>query len=478
MAVREATVDQRFAEFAAKMESAQLPELVIRIFRHYYDQLLAGATGLVPGNVAGPVQSIQEYDDLHSHYANIGRQVLDKALVLKLNGGLGTSMGMSGPKSLIEVKDGLSFLDITIRQVLDARRRTGARLPLVLMNSFSTHDATVEALQTVPEFAQDIPIDFLQHKKPRIWRDTLSPVTWPADPSREWCPPGHGDIYVALLTSGLLPKILDAGYEYAFVSNSDNLGAVLDEEILGYMAAEQISFLMEVAHRTLADSKGGHLARRPDGQLILRELAQCPPDEMDAFQDIELYRFFNTNNIWLHLPTLYQVMRTHNDMLELPLIRNEKPIDSTNPQSPRVYQLETAMGSAIALFPDAQALCVPRIRFIPVKRNTDLLILRSDVYRLTQEHRLELAPERHAGPPRRPPLVFLDERYYQFIEDFNARFARGAPSLVQAIALHVEGDVYFGAGVVIEGEVHIINRGQRPMLIPDGAHLANTVYTA
>src|SRR5690606_26731533 len=143
---------------------------------------------------------------------------------------------------------------------------------------------------------------------------------------------------------------------------------------------KQLPFLMEVADRTRADSKGGHLARRPDGQLILREIAQCPPDELEKFQDIDRYGYFNTNNLWLHLPTLRKILDERKGVLGLPLIRNEKPVDPTNLKSYRVYQLETAMGSAIAVFPGAQAVCVPRTRFLPIKKNNDLLVLWSDAY--------------------------------------------------------------------------------------------------
>ncbi len=107
----------------------------------------------------------------------------------------------------------------------------------------------------------------------------MAPAYWPESPAKEWNPPGHGDLYAAISTSGTLDQLLEGGYEYAFVSNSDNLGAVLDTEILGYFAEERLPFLMEVAHRTRADRKGGHLAQLENGQLILRELAQCPPDE-------------------------------------------------------------------------------------------------------------------------------------------------------------------------------------------------------
>lgn len=42
---------------------------------------------------------------------------LSKLAVLKLNGGLGTTMGCVGPKSAIEVRDGLTFLDLTVKQI-------------------------------------------------------------------------------------------------------------------------------------------------------------------------------------------------------------------------------------------------------------------------------------------------------------------------------------------------------------------------
>src|SRR5690606_12624794 len=143
-----------------------------------------------------------------------------------------------------------------------------------LMNSYHTHAETMDALAQYPDLQQDLPLAFIQGKRPKIRADSLKPVEWPDDRDNERCPPGPGDIYVSLVTTGMLQTMLDSGFEYLFVSNADNLGAVLDTRILGYLAKEQIPFLMEVANRTLADSKGGHLSRRPDGQLILRELSQ------------------------------------------------------------------------------------------------------------------------------------------------------------------------------------------------------------
>lgn len=461
----------RFAPFEAKMEAAGLSDMVIRVFHYYYNQLVVGATGFIPSAQARPVQAIPDYEALDERYALAGEAALGRVVMLKLNGGLGTSMGMNGPKSLLKVKEGLSFLDITAQQIRYLRQRWGVGLPLVLMNSFATHEDTLAALAAYDDFAQEIPFGFLQHKVPKVCKETLKPARWPQSSSNEWNPPGHGDLYAAISTSGTLDQLLDAGYEFAFVSNSDNLGAVLDTAILGYFAEERLPFLMEVASRTAADRKGGHLAQQSDGQLILRELAQCPPDELHLFQDINCYQYFNTNNLWIHLPTLRRVLDERDGVLGLPLIRNEKPIDPKRPETPPVYQLETAMGSAIAVFEGAQAMRVPRSRFVPVKKNNDLLLLMSDVYVLNQDFTIQLSPQRHAGPPRRPPLVELDHEHYRFIEDMQLRFPHGAPSLVNCNGLRVEGDIRFGKDVVLLGDVDLSSNGVDPTFIEDGRRI-------
>ncbi len=461
------TISSDFRPFARKMRRADLPQVFIDTFHFYYDQLVHGATGYIMREDAGPVAALPAYDDLGDRELAAGRAALERAIVLKLNGGLGTSMGMSGPKSLLQVKNGLSFLDVIVQQVLYLRQTTGVRLPLVLMNSFSTRDETLAAVAKFSGFHQHVPLDFLQHKQPKIWKKSLTPAKWPADPDKEWCPPGHGDIYTALVTSHMLELLLSQDFEYAFVSNSDNLGAEMDLRILGYCAQNQIPFLMEVADRTPADRKGGHLAQRPDGQLILRESAQCPPQEEAEFQDIQRYRYFNTNNLWINLRALARRLEEHQGVMPLPLIRNEKPVDPADPQTPRVYQLETAMGAAIAVFEGAQALCVPRSRFAPVKKNSDLLVIMSDVYTLGEDYRLRLAVAQEGEPP----VVTLDDRYYQLYDDMVQRFPQGAPSLRECDELCVKGDVRFGKDVRVVGKVSVVNEDETPLCIADGTVL-------
>src|SRR5215211_4178260 len=248
-----------------KMRADGVPDAAIANFRHYYEQLVAGESGMLPDAGLEPIDDIPEADALPEE---VDREALDRTVVIKLNGGLGTSMGMEKAKSLLEVKEGHTFLDIIVRQILELRSEHDARLPLVLMDSFHTSEDTLAALREHPEIASDLPADFLQNKEPKIRVDDKTPVEWPPDPDLEWCPPGHGDIYTALLTSGTLEQMLDAGYEYAFISNSDNLGAVLEPRVLAWFAREDIPFLMEAADRTEADRKGGHIARGPGGRLL------------------------------------------------------------------------------------------------------------------------------------------------------------------------------------------------------------------
>src|SRR5436305_6587181 len=397
----------------AKMRSEGLPDIALDTFAHYYRLLESGERGLLPESEIEPVTELPSFDDL-PEAGDEGREALDRAVVLKLNGGLGTSMGMTRAKSLLEIKDGLSFLDIIVRQVLELRRELGVRLPLVLMNSFYTREDSLAALARYPELEGDVPLDFVQGRFPKVLADTLEPASRPDDPELEWAPPGHGDLYTSIATSGMLDRLLEHGYEYAFVSNSDNLGALVEPRILAWFARERLPFAMEVADRTETDRKGGHLARRRGDGLVLREVAQTPDEDVDAFQDVSRHRYFNTNTLWVNLGTLAEVMRERSGVLGLPMIANRKTVDPSDPSSPEVIQIETAMGAAVNVFDGAAALRVPRRRFAPVKTTNDLLALRSDAYRLTPGFHVELAPERG----HRAPLVDLDGKYYKLLAGF------------------------------------------------------------
>lgn len=167
-------------------------------------------------------------------------------------------------------------------------------VPFINMVSFSTVKDVTEDLQK--SYLLPSQKFFLnQNIHPKIMADSLMPARL-EDDTLCWNPPGHGDFYEVFYSSGMLELFLKAGKRYLFVSNADNLSAYPNISILNYIAAKQVPFLCEVTRRTLADRKGGHLARRRiDGRLILREAAQAPVDEhgiVGDFQDIERHRCF------------------------------------------------------------------------------------------------------------------------------------------------------------------------------------------
>ena len=444
-----------------KMEADGAREPELAAMRRRLDQLADPGAGALPGDELEPIAPPPALEELPEPSASEARAALDGLVVLKLNGGLGTSMGLSGPKSALEVKPGRSFLDVIATQVLALRERHGARLPLLLMNSATTRPPSLEALARHPDLPVDgVPADFLQGREPKLDATTHEPVSWPADPGLEWCPPGHGDLYVALAAGGVLDDLLAAGFRTLFVSNADNLGAIADARIAAWVAAERVPFAMEVVRGTAADRKGGHLALR-DGRTVLRETAQVP-DGDPSFADVQRWRSYNTNDLWIDLEALRALQADDPGAPELPLIVNRKTVDPSDPSSPPVLQLESAMGAAIGAIDGARAVEVPRTRFAPVKTTDDLLVVRSDAYALGDDGRMEATS---AGPG---PFVALDPDHFKLLGDFERRFPAGAPSLRECTSLRVHGDVTFGAGVVVRGDVEL----HGPLHVADGTVLS------
>lgn len=453
-----------FETFQAKMVAAGMGDAAIRSFRRNYDSLLRQETGMIPETEIDPASDLASFSDLPAEQA-ADANLLGQCAIIKLNGGLGTSMGLVGPKSLLPVRHGVTFLDLMVRQILDLRATSGKPVRLLLMNSFSTSADTREHLSryAADGLAEASEVELLQNMIPKIDAQTLAPATWPKDPELEWCPPGHGDLYPALVGSGWLDRLLDEGVNYAFVSNSDNLGAVMDPLILGFFARSGAPFLMEVTRRTAADRKGGHLARRKsDGRLLLREVAQCPDADLDAFQDIDRHAYFNTNSLWLRLDHLKSQLAEDQGVLPLPMIRNRKTVDPRDKKSPAVYQLESAMGAAIECFEGAMAMDVPRSRFAPVKTTGDLLALRSDAYDVLDNGQVRLAASREG----QPPMISLSDEY-KLVDSLDSL---GVPSLVKCRSLTVEGSVHFEPGVIIEGDAAFTGHGAESCVVEAGAY--------
>ncbi|MBR7744845.1 UTP--glucose-1-phosphate uridylyltransferase [Phycicoccus sp. BSK3Z-2] len=445
-----------------KMRAEGVPDLAVRVFAAFHAELSADVSGTIPEATVEPLTEVPALADVERTEDEV-RDALSRTVVLKLNGGLGTSMGVTGPKSALEVRDGRTFLDVIAEQVLALRQRYDVAVPLLLMNSFRTREASLEILARHDGIEVDgLPLDFLQHKEPKLRADTLAPVEWPADPSLEWCPPGHGDVFVALQTSGVLGRLLERGYRWMFLSNADNLGATCDGAIPAWMADEGVPYLAEVCRRTVNDRKGGHLVvRRSDRHLVLRDNAMVEPGEEALYQDIDRHPFFHTNNLWLDLEALAAQLAARDGDLGLPIIVNRKTVDPTDPGSTPVIQVESAMGAAIETFDGARAVEVDRSRFHPVKTTNELLLVRSDLYRVTEDGRVEETGE------HTEPFVDLGSPY-KLLDGFERRFPHGVPSMRDCTSLRVEADVTFGADVVCVGDVHLTGEAR---ILPDGTRL-------
>jgi len=446
----------------ARMSRAGVPQQAIDVFENFYHQLEHGATGLIPESDILPLDNVDRVADLSFDRATM-QDAARRTVVIKLNGGLGTSMGMECAKSLLEVAEGETFLDIIVEQMRHLRADLGVNTPLMFMNSFRTQDDTLAALAKYEDLPiEGIPLDFMQNQEPKLLVETLSPVDWPADPTLEWCPPGHADIYTALNCSGTLDTLLAAGIHFASFSNADNLGAYPNPEMMAWFAASGAPYAAEVCRRTKADVKGGYIVVRKDtGRLVLRETAQIPAEDRDIADDLNVHRYFHTNNLWIDLRALRAKLDETGGVLDLPLIRNEKTVDPADRTSPKVIQIESAMGSAVGIFDGATAIEVPRARFLPVKTTNDLLLMRSDVYEIGVDHRVRQIADT-------VPLVYLDRDFFTNVADFDARI-EGRVSLRNAESFAAIGDWTIGNGVEARGAVVIETK--TPAVIEPGTVL-------
>lgn len=410
-------------------------------------------------------EKIVPYATLQKCEASTEGAILQKLAVLKLNGGLGTTMGCVGPKSAIEVRDGMNFLDLTVRQIEWLNKEKNVSVPLILMNSFNTDAETRKVIQKYGRNRINI-ITFNQSRYPRISKDSLLPVpATPTDAKECWYPPGHGDVFDALNHSGLLDQLLAQGKEYLFISNIDNLGATVDTTILNHMSHSGAEFIMEVTDKTKADIKGGTLIDY-DGKVRLLEIAQVPAEHRNDFASIKKFKIFNTNNIWVRIEAIKRVLEEQS--LDLEVIINNKTMESTGE---KVIQLESAVGAAIKHFNGGHGVNVPRTRFLPVKSCSDLFIVQSDLYNLAHG---ELLPN-----PKRPfsavPIVKLGD-HFKRVPNFLARFA-GPVHIMELDHLTVTGDVTFGKNVTLKGTVIIVANHGTKIDIPSGSILEDKVVS-
>lgn len=434
------------------------------LFRRYLNDK-AKSNAVDWDRIRPPAQGqVVDYEQLGS---SEGITFLNKLAVLKLNGGLGTSMGCVGPKSVIEVRDGMSFLDLSVRQVEYLNRTYGCNVPFILMNSFNTDADTASIIKKYEGHNVDI-LTFNQSRYPRILKDSLLPVPKTYSDSNEaWYPPGHGDVFESLYNSGVLDKLIDRGIEIVFLSNVDNLGAVVDLRILQHMVETKAEYIMELTNKTKADVKGGTIIDY-DGSVRLLEIAQVPKEHVNEFKSIKKFRYFNTNNIWMNLHAVKRVVE--NNELEMEIIPNGKTIpgDKKGESDISIIQLETAVGAAIRHFNNAHGVNVPRRRFLPVKTCSDLMLVKSDLY--TVKHgQLQMSSNRFGDAP----LIKLGSDFKK-VSDFQKRIP-SIPKIIELDHLTITGAVNLGRGVTLKGTVIIVATEGSTIDVPPGSILENVV---
>jgi len=442
-----------------------------RLFANYLNA--AAKTGIDWNKIEPlPEGSIIPYKNLQSPSEKQQiKQMLDKLVVVKLNGGLGTSMGCRGPKSVIAVRNDLTFLDLTVQQIENLNRTYDSDVPLILMNSFNTEEDTAKVIRKYSQMRIRI-LTFNQSRYPRINRESLMPIAKEIQTEKDidaWYPPGHGDFYQAFANSGLLDELIEKeGRSVCFMSNIDNMGATVDLSILHQFISNQNEFIMEVTNKTRADVKGGTLIEY-EGKLRLLEVAQVPKPHLEEFKSIKKFSVFNTNNIWVKLEAIKQ--HVDERTLDMEVIVNPKSLEGAH-QGVNVIQLETAVGAAMKCFDNCQGVNVPRSRFLPVKTCQDLLLIMSNLYSLNNGT-LSMSPERMF---QTTPLIKLGALHFQKVKDFLRRFS-SIPDIIELDHLTVSGDVTFGKRVSLKGTVIIIaNHGDR-IDIPDGAILENKIVS-
>jgi UTP--glucose-1-phosphate uridylyltransferase len=458
-----------FIKIEEKMKDANLDAELISEFIDRVKQVQEGETGIVNwDHVHDLVPSEDEIslEEIQKKFP-FRKETLTKLAVVKLNGGLGTSMGLSKAKSLAVIKDDLPFLSVIVKQIESIRSQYSVDVPLIFMDSYNTqtdcqellkqmgfqnkHNKKNENAASSSNSFSIVNTSFLQNKVPRLLKETLEPVRL-SQPKEEWCPPGHGDIYLSMKFSKILDQLLQNGIEYLFISNGDNLGATVEPNILEYIYQNKIEFAMEMTPKTLADKKGGAIYRKViDGKFIgyeLLETAQVPKDHEHEFSGMGKFRTFSTNNLWVSLKALKQKMDI--GPLKLSLIVNPKTIENQE-----VLQLETAMGSAIGNFQSVKGIIIPRERFAPVKKCEDILIRRSDAYILKENFSLVMNPKR-LSPGLGENLVSLDDTYYKKLPDFERLFQQ-YPSLVHSVSFTVKGEIEFDQKIEVFGDVTFIN---------------------
>lgn len=328
-------------------------------------------TAIVDGRIE-PVADVVDVhfdDDEAKQMRALGEASLraGKVACVVLNGGMATRFG-GVVKGVVEVFGGETFISLKAKDVHEASRRFSASVPMVLMNSFATHDKTLAhiAERDTFGFARADLLHFQQSVSVRMNEDGSLFIGDDGKPS--YHAPGHGDFFRAIKKSGVLDSLRNRGVEYVLFSNVDNLGATIDPVIVGYHVANERPMTAEITQKQRTASgawdKGGAPALL-DGRRQLVEGFRFPAGfAQETLPD------FSTNNM---------VFSTAAIDRDVPLERHvvKKKVDGRT-----ALQLESITCEASGIYDGPEALLpmtllrVPREgphgRFFPVKEPVDL----------------------------------------------------------------------------------------------------------
>lgn len=390
------------------------------------------------------------YDSLASISEDIAetKKLLDKLVVVKFNGALGTNMGFSGPKSAIEVKNNLTPLDLMVDQVESLNSKYGCNVPLLLMDTAETQDHVQKVLEKYSNSKVDIhslSLSQQTHEKSfegHSRKDKLYPSS------------DHSVVFLSLMKSGTLDLLLVQGKEYALVVDSDNVAAVADPKIFNHLIQNQIEYCMEVAPVPSIDLRNSLINLRP-GKFQLVDITQNPTKQSGG-----KFKFINTRSMWVNLRAIKRLIDT--DELKIENFSSSKEVNDD-----QIISRGTGADSAIQFFDHTIGINVAQSRYLPVNSTSDLLLLQSDLY-TADEGILVQNPAR--DNPANPSIELGPE--FEKVNDFQSRF-KSIPSIINLDSLKVEGDVWFGAGITLKGKVSIVAKPGMKLEIPDGIVLEN-----
>ncbi|MCK6547211.1 UTP--glucose-1-phosphate uridylyltransferase [Myxococcota bacterium] len=310
-------------------------------------------------------------------YRRAGEEALKKGevAVVVLNGGMATRFG-GVVKGVVEVFDGETFISLKAQDVARAHQTFGARIPLVLMNSFATHASTLEHVESKKRFglAADDLLWFQQSVSLRMNPDGSLFIGDDGLPS--YHAPGHGDFFSCIRRSGVLGKLRDRGVKTLLFSNVDNLGATIDPVILGYhllIGADMSAEITEKRRTASGDWDKGGAPAYVDGRLQIVEGFRFPP----SFQQ-ESLPDFSTNNFLFRLAAIDREVELERHVVKKKVDgRPALQLESITCEASGVTDARGQPSFALGLFR------VPREgatgRFFPVKEPQDLEALRDTI---------------------------------------------------------------------------------------------------